>query len=103
MAEVKCCPTCGFPVPDDSVAARLAGKQRTLYETVKAAGARGITTPEIMTALYADDPTGGPESNNIVSVMVRLVNLHIDRYGVVIRGQSGPGSYYRLITTPMEK
>jgi hypothetical protein len=94
------CPCCGFPIPSDQAAACLVGKQLRLYEIVKAAGSRGIPTPVVMAKLYADDPSGGPESPNIVAVMAKYVNSHINVFGVAIRGQAGPGSNYRLVALP---
>jgi hypothetical protein len=96
-AAVTTWPTCGFPIPSDQAAARLVGKQRQLYETVRAAGSRGISS---MSTLYADDPGGGPESPNIIAVMVLTVNLHLEHFGLAIRRRSGPGGLYRLLMLP---
>jgi hypothetical protein len=54
------------------------------------AGSRGISSMQIMLALYADDPGGGPESPNIISVMVRTVKLHLEHFGLAIGSRSGP-------------
>jgi hypothetical protein len=102
MARIPICASCGHPVFSDAIAARLCGKQRRLYEVVQAAGARGLTASQIMNEIYADDPNGGPESSNIVSVMVRIVNLHLEHFGLAIRGQRGPGGFYRLATSTPE-
>jgi hypothetical protein len=91
------CPCCGFPIPSDRAAACLVGK---LYEIIKAVGTRGIATPLVMAKLYDDDPAGGPESPNIISVMAKHVNSHINAFGLAIRGQAGPGSIYRLVALP---
>jgi hypothetical protein len=94
------CPCCGHPIPSDRAAARLVGKQRKLYEIIKAAGTEGIPTSAVIAELYDDDPAGGPESPNIICVMTRLINYRIERYGIAIKGQSGPGSFFRLVTLP---
>jgi hypothetical protein len=93
----RICSTCGHPIPDAAAAARLVGKQKHFYEIVADAGTVGISSQDIMRKLYADDPAGGPESPNILSVMARIVNLHLERHGVAIKGRSGPGALYRLV------
>lgn len=98
MTRTRACPTCGHPIPSDAVAATLIGKQRRLYEIVATAGSRGVTSMQIMSALYGDDPAGGPESPNIVCVMVGHVNRHLKQHCLAIKGRSGHGGYYRLVT-----
>jgi hypothetical protein len=44
-----------------------------------------------MSTLYADDPTGGPESPNIINVMVRLINY------LAIKGHRGHGGSFWLV------
>jgi hypothetical protein len=97
------CPTCGHPIPFDQVSASLVGKRRKLYEIVAAAGINGISSMQIMTQLYADDPTGGPESQNIVCVMVGHVNRRLERHGVAIKGRSGHGDLYRLVALAKDR
>jgi hypothetical protein len=94
------CPTCGHPIPSDRAAACLVGRQLKLYEIVKSAGTKGIATPLVMAKLYDDDPAGGPESPNIIAVMAKHVNSHINAFGLAISGQAGPGSTYRLVALP---
>lgn len=80
MTRVPTCRTCGHPIPRDDVAAALVGKQRKLYEAVADAGTRGINSLQIMSELYGDDPGGGPESANVVSVMNGHVNRHLEPF-----------------------
>jgi hypothetical protein len=94
------CPFCGFPIAANRIAAGFVGKQRRLYEIVAAAGAAGINSAAIMSQLYADDPSGGPESQNIVCVMVSHINRRLAQHGLAIRGHSGHGSFYRLTALP---
>jgi hypothetical protein len=81
----------------------LLGKQRHLYEIAASSGIRGISSMQIMAQLYADDPGGGPVSPNIICVMVGHVNRHLESSGLAIKGRSGPGGIYRLITNVEER
>ncbi len=99
MITQSVCPTCGHPIPPTPVAAALVGKQRQLFEIVQSAGVVGITSMAILRRLYADDPSGGPESPNIISVMVRIINQKIRKFGLKINGQRGSGGFYRLVIT----
>jgi len=97
VTTVRTCPTCGHPIHSDEVAASLVGKQRKLYEIIAAAGVRGISSMQIMSQLYDDDQSGGAESPNIVCVMVRHVNLHLEHHRLAIKGRSGHGGLYKMV------
>jgi hypothetical protein len=94
--KVAVCPVCSFPVPSDEVARQFfSGKRLELYEIVKASGTRGIQRTDIMAQPYAHDPAGGPESPNIVNVMVNTMNKQLAGFGLTIRANR-PFWFYRL-------
>jgi hypothetical protein len=94
-APVRVCLLCGHPIPSPAVAAAFVGRERQLVEIVANAGADGIGTPRILDQLYSSDPAGGPESSNIVAVMVKRINRRLAQHGMAIRGRRG--GHYRLI------
>jgi hypothetical protein len=57
----------------------------------------GSTVWQILEAIYADDPSGGPEQHNIVPVMKLHANKHLHRQGWHIKSSGGPGSLYTLV------
>lgn len=79
------------------MAAVLTPKQRKLYEIVRSAGQLGITCRDLMNRLYADDPDGGPDSQNVVQVHTSFANKRLKAFGFAIRGRGGHGSVYRLV------
>ena len=93
---VGVCECCGHPLPPEGIDAELTPTQRKLYRAVKRAGKAGITNPELMDKLYADDPNGGPENTNIISVMMKRVRAVLASYGLTVRSTGGPGSRYYL-------
>lgn len=90
----KSCPHCGHPLVD-SVAETLPRRQRRLYEAVEQAGNAGISRAQLMEKMYYDDPNGGPDSSNIVSVTVHVINKKIAKRGLAIL--SRPFGVYRLM------
>jgi len=95
--KIENCPLCGHPMAGDDVAAVLPPKQRHLYEIVKAAGAAGISARDIMGKLYADDPSGGPVTSNIVAVFSHYANIKIRPFGLKISARRGPWPLWRLL------
>jgi hypothetical protein len=57
----------------------------------------GSTVWQIMDAVYADDPNGGPTEHNIVSVMATAANSKLIERGWKIKATGGPGSIYTLV------
>jgi hypothetical protein len=92
----RICPTCGHPMPSDEAAGVLAMRQRQLYEIVRASGTEGIGWRDIMSKLYADDPSGGPEGSNIISVMAIEINKKIKPFGVALTARRGPWPLWRI-------
>lgn len=59
----------------------------------------GATVWEVLGAVYADDPDGGPEDSNVISVMAAQINRKLAPLGYRVRGSGGPGSRYFLINS----
>lgn len=96
IRQMKCCPTCLRPLPPQ---VRVGGKRRQALLDYVLKHPEGVTNPQILSHVWADDPNGGPDYSQIVSVMVRKINLMMDAKGVNlrIRGSGGPGSVYRAV------
>ena len=93
---ISVCKCCGHPIPPSSVEAALTPMERQLYTYVKRAGTVGITNRDLMDLLYANDPSGGPESSNIISVVTKNIRKKINPLGLTIKSTGGPGSRYYL-------
>lgn len=93
---VRTCECCGHPMPDDSVQESLTRMQRKLYNALVRAGTRGIPSADIMDAVYGDDPSGGPESYNVVHVMRCQIKDRLAQHGLAIKSRRGPGAIWRL-------
>jgi hypothetical protein len=93
--RLKACPTCGRAFPP---IIEVGGKRRqTMFDYV-ARHPEGVTVWQILETVWADDPNGGPELHNIVSVMAKQINTKLAELGAScrIRASGGPGSLYRL-------
>lgn len=84
------CHCCGNPVFRDEVFNVLSGLQRRIFSVVKRAGQAGIPRRDIKDIVYANDPSGGPDTNTI-SVAVCQMKPRLARFGLTIvsRGHSG--------------
>jgi hypothetical protein len=93
---LKACPTCGRAFPP---VIEVGGKRRQAMFDYVARHPEGVTVWQILEAVWSDDPNGGPELRNIVSVMAMQINIKLEKLGFSgrIRGSGGPGSLYRLL------
>jgi hypothetical protein len=87
------CKHCGQIIPPK---VQVGGKRRQAMFDYIAAHPEGVTVWQILAYVYADDPNGGPESHNIVSVVAKQINRIVNPLGVRIKGSGGPGSRYTL-------
>lgn len=97
--KIEACPHCGHPMVPDEIGRSLPRISRRVYETVRDAGAAGISSREIAARVYADDATGGPTTNSPMVLICRQINPRIARYGLRIVGRRGPGALHRLVRT----
>lgn len=89
---MKICPTCGQPIAPEI---KITGKRRQqVFDYV--ARHPGCSREDIVRAVYADDPNGGPESFTVISTMVWFINRQLEPHNLRIMGTGGPGSTYAL-------
>jgi len=96
---VKVCPHCKRPFPPNLY---VGGIRRQALVDYIAKHPEGVTVWQIIAAIYADDPNGGPEKHNIVSVMASKANKTLKELGWRIKATGGPGSLYTLVKLEME-
>ncbi len=96
----KVCPHCGHPMPADEVTLMLTPRQRQLYEIVRDAGIAGISARDILDKMYADEPNGGPDTANIISVFAHHANVRLKPFGLEISARRGPWPMWKLVGTP---
>ncbi len=91
---MKCCPTCNRPIPPEpELSSRF--RQRIYDFIVK--HPEGVPIMDVMNHVYADHPSGGPESPKVIQVMVCHINAELERRGIEGRlaASGGRGSVYR--------
>ena len=93
--KMERCPCCGQFIPPKVGALDNMRVKKRIYEFI-ARNPQGVSRDEIMDAAYADDPDGGPESVNVISVHVLRINKILEHEGVRIQSTRGPHATYRL-------
>jgi DNA-binding response OmpR family regulator len=88
------CSHCGQVIPPKDLFRDQPVKAR-IYEFI-ATHPQGVTRRQIMVAVWADDPDGGPLFANVVSVHVRDMRPILEREGLTISCAKGAGATYRL-------
>lgn len=78
----------GRTVALSPIRARMFG---ALWKNFKSG--RPVERQEMMSVVYADDQSGGPESDNIISVQVVHLKKQIRPFGLSVKGRSG----YQLV------
>jgi len=97
----RVCRCCGFPVANEEVAWLFRGKQRRIFEIIRASGNAGVSREALVERIYIDHPEGGPLSaRGVIATMIcQQMNPRLAELGLQIRGLSGRGSWpYRLTT-----
>jgi hypothetical protein len=95
--RLKRCPTCGRAFPP---IVEVGGKRRQAMFDYVAMHPEGVTVWQILDAVYADDPSGGPSQHNVISVMKVAINERLKKMGVSARITAtsiGGGALYRLV------
>lgn len=78
-------------------ALRLSRIRSLIFDALwRARGRRIISHQQMMEHVYADDPNGGPESTNIISVQVNHLKKKLAPFGLTVTGFKG----YALIDLP---
>jgi DNA-binding response OmpR family regulator len=88
------CPLCHQIIPPRNLFRDQPVKQR-IYEFI-AAHREGVTRRQIMDHVWADDPNGGPEFANVVSVHIKNMRPILEREGLTVTCARGPGATYRI-------
>lgn len=98
MSE-QVCKCCGQTLPTPyPKGVRLPKVQLAIFEAIRKAGKYGITRERVREVVYADDPDGGPEFDNVISVHVNRINKALSPAGLKIQSAVGRGnSCYRLL------
>jgi hypothetical protein len=92
------CPACRRPFPPLLV---VHGPVRQRVVDLIANRPDGITRAELLDLVYADDPNGGPDTPNTISVLVKNANAELAALGYRIEpAWRGRGARYRLVGAP---
>ena len=94
MQILSHCPCCKRAIPPKGLFSNQPVKKR-IYEYL-AAHPEGVTRQQILDRVWADDPDGGPEFANVVSVHVKHMRPILEREGLTISCAKGAGATYRL-------
>jgi hypothetical protein len=91
------CPHCGRPmIPRSSRFPHVRGFRRSrLVELI--ADRPGIDGRTLLNLLYADDPSGGPLTIKIISVLVYYARKQLKHDGYKIESSVGRGGGYRVV------
>lgn len=113
MNIVKSCPCCGTPIDADASLSwtvenrLLVGRghvvqiprvQAKVFDALWKARSRfvGLSQEELMSIVYAGDPSGGPASRKVVSVHVMNLRKTLEPFGLTVRPYTG----YMLVDLP---
>jgi hypothetical protein len=86
---VRCCPQCGQVIPPKKLFPHQPVKRR-IYEYV-ARHPEGVSRRQIIDAVYANDPDGGPISESIISCHLFSMRPTLHAAGVNITSPRGRG------------
>jgi hypothetical protein len=88
------CPACRRPFPPRLV---VHGPVRQRIVDTIANRPDGISRAELLDVVYADDPEGGPDNANTISVLIHHANIELAPQGFRIEPTwLGRGARYRL-------
>ena len=90
----KVCPQCQRPLPP-ALPVHGPVRQR-IVDLIASRSDAGITRHELLDLVYANDPNGGPDTENVISVLVKKANNDLAPLGYCITATGGPGSRYHL-------
>ncbi|MGB6286780.1 MAG: hypothetical protein WBG18_20580 [Xanthobacteraceae bacterium] len=94
----RLCPTCRRPFPPSLI---VHGPVRQRIVDLVANRPDGITRSEIISIVYSDDPNGGPDNPNTISVLIKHANDELAAQGWHIEpAWRGRGARYCLVRVP---
>lgn len=89
----RVCESCGQLLPPDNPFAGKPVKAR-IYDIVTKRP--GLTRFELAALVYAEDPNGGPESTNAISIHIHWMNIKLAKLGLCISASRRRGGYRLL-------
>ena len=93
--RLRLCPTCRRPYPPRLI---VHGPVRQRIVNLVASRPDGITRGELLDLVYADEPNGGPDNPNTISVLIKHANEELVAQGFRIEpAWLGRGARYRLV------
>ena len=81
----KICPTCNQPIVPEGL--QLPRTKARILEIVRRRP--DISAEDLRTAVWADDPNGGPEDRKVLHVHVAQLNKLLEPHGLMVRSQGG--------------
>jgi len=83
--QTEVCPACGQPIVPDGL--QLPRTKARILEIVRRRP--DISAEDLRTAVWADDPNGGPEDRKVLHVHVAQLNKLLEPHGLMVRSQGG--------------
>lgn len=75
----------------------LTARERQVFQIIKRAGSAGVAGKDIFDILYQDDPDGGPDQINVISIFVGNIRRKLAPYGLRVNiNHGGRGALYFL-------
>ena len=94
--KLPTCRFCGQIVPPKDHVLQNKHVKRRIYEYIRQ-HPEGVTRKQVLDAVYADCPNGGPLEMNVISVHVQKINEILSDHGIRIASSRGPYATYRLV------
>lgn len=91
------CPHCGRPMVPAAGPFDDHPVKRRIYDCLRR-HPHGVSRDGIIEYVWANDPSGGPESYNTVAVHVCAMRKALKSAGLTIKSRGGPGALYRLVS-----
>ena len=85
MSQPQICPTCRQVIAPTGL--RLPRIKQIIFETVRKRP--GLSAEQLRCAVWADDPSGGPEDRKVLHVHVNQLNRLLAPHGIRVRNQGG--------------
>ncbi|MDX8492949.1 winged helix-turn-helix domain-containing protein [Mesorhizobium sp. VK22B] len=100
---MNACPCCGFREGSGNPfqivrTLRLTRHERAMFQVFAENFGTFLTGPQLVDAMYADDPTGGPDTaENSISVRMKVFREKLRKGGLDIDVRQGRGGGRRLV------
>ena len=91
--KLKTCPHCGQIIPPKLTFPGPISQGIYAYISKHP---EGVSREQIASAVYADDPNGGPDDPTTIRVLIYKINKTLKHHGVEIRSSGSRGAQYTL-------